>query len=47
MAVEEAESLVAVVAEVTRRMKMTNSVGLEAEVLRVAIETGLTAYDAS
>jgi predicted nucleic acid-binding protein len=44
---EEAEGLVAVVTEVAKRMKMANAVSLEAEVLRVAIETGLTAYDAS
>lgn len=44
---EEAVSVVDVVADVVGEMEVLGVRGSEAEVLRVALSTGLTAYDAS
>jgi predicted nucleic acid-binding protein len=44
---EEAVSVVEVVADVVGEMEVLGVRGSEAEVLRVALSTGLTAYDAS
>jgi len=47
MSIKDAENLLNVFIQLLSYLKVLNLSGLESEVLKIAVETGLTVYDAS